>query len=164
MTLLDQVYFKMVQYYHGQPSFIQHFVKVHSFAAVIGRGEGLDERTQLILEVAALVHDIGIKPAMEKYGSSAGPLQEKEGEPAARELLSSLDVDLGLVDRVAYLVAHHHTYTDVDGIDYRILLEADYLVNCFEGEKSKEASVAAMNHFFSTDTGTMLLKTMLDLE
>ena len=29
-------------------------------------------------------------------------------------------------------MTHHHTYTGVDGIDYQILLEADYLVNADE--------------------------------
>lgn len=33
------------------------------------------------------------------------------------------------VERISWLAAHHHTYTDVDGLDHRILLEADYIVN-----------------------------------
>lgn len=28
---------------------------------------------------------------------------------------------------------HHHTYSKVEGIDWRILLESDYLVNSYEG-------------------------------
>ena len=28
---------------------------------------------------------------------------------------------------------HHHTYSKVEGIDWRILLESDYLVNAYEG-------------------------------
>ena len=37
-----------------------------------------------------------------------------------------------MVNRIIFLVAHHHTFQEVDGIDYQILLEADYLVNADE--------------------------------
>ena len=55
MTCLDELYLKMVDYYADDPARIQHFVKVHSFAALIGRQEGLDPQTQQTLEAAALV-------------------------------------------------------------------------------------------------------------
>jgi hypothetical protein len=42
------------------------------------------------------------------------------------------------VDRVAFLVGHHHTFTGVDGIDWQILLEADYLVNASESGTAVE--------------------------
>ena len=65
----------MIEYYEGDPKRIQHFIKVHSFAAMIGQKENLDETTQFILEAAAYTHDIGIKPAEEKYGRCDGKLQ-----------------------------------------------------------------------------------------
>ena len=34
---LDNVFLKMVEMYEGQPERIQHFTKVHSYAAYIGR-------------------------------------------------------------------------------------------------------------------------------
>ena len=58
---LDNVFLKMVEMYEGQPERIQHFTKVHSYAAYIGRQEKLDEKTMFILETAAYTHDIGIK-------------------------------------------------------------------------------------------------------
>lgn len=164
MNVVDAVYREMMRYYRSDPKQIQHFVKVHSFAAQIGRGEGLDARTQLILELAALVHDIGIKPAMEKYGSSAGPLQELEGPMPAWELLLSQNVPPEVAERVCYLVSRHHTYSDVDGPDYRILLEADYLVNCYEGNFPKEAARAGLERVFRTETGIWMQKTMFGLE
>ena len=66
-------------------------------------------------------------------------------------------------ERVCYLIAHHHTYTDVDGMDYRILLEADFLVNCFEEKMSREAALSALRKVFRTETGKTLMKTMFDL-
>ncbi len=63
MGKMNEVYQSMITFYAGDPKHIQHFVKVHSFAKLIGELEGLDKRTQEILEVTAYVHDIGIKIA-----------------------------------------------------------------------------------------------------
>lgn len=51
---------EMIQYYSGDPKRIQHFIKVHSFAKLIGEKEELDSTTLKTLEIAAIVHDIGI--------------------------------------------------------------------------------------------------------
>ncbi|MBQ2691401.1 MAG: HD domain-containing protein [Clostridia bacterium] len=163
MNKTDKIYRLMMEFYRGDAHQIQHFVKVHSFAAIIGRGEGLSEREQFILEAAALVHDIGIKPAKEKYGSSRGPLQEQEGPEPAAKLLTEAGVDKEAVERICWLVAHHHTYEPVEGIDHRILLEADYLVNQHEGGRDKDAARSAVEGFFRTQTGTELCKVMFDL-
>lgn len=164
MQILDEVYLKMIEYYRGDPHQIQHFVKVHSFASLLGREEGLDAKTQLTLEIAAMVHDIGIKPALQKYGSSAGPYQELVGMDAAWELLAPMNIAEDVIQRVCYLVSRHHTYTDVDGLDYRILLEADFLVNCHEGNFPKESAEAALEKVFRTQSGIRLHKIMFGLD
>lgn len=79
---LDSLMYAMMDYDKGDAKRIQHFLKVHQLARLIGHREQLDAQTQLILEVAALVHDIGIKPAEEKFGSCDGKLQEQEGAGA----------------------------------------------------------------------------------
>jgi len=155
--MLNRLYEEMVSYEAGCPKRIQHFVKVHSFARHIGLMEGLDEHMQLITEAAALVHDIGIKPALEKYGSDAGPLQEKEGIEPAREMLLKVGFAREDADRAAFLVGHHHTFSGIDGIDYQILVEADFLVNIFEGGTKKEAIEQVKENIFRTQTGTKLL-------
>ena len=68
-----------------------------------------------------------------------------------------------MLERICYLIAHHHTYTDVDGLDYRILLEADFLVNAFEDELPQKAILNAREKIFETKTGTDLLNTMYSL-
>ncbi len=157
---LDELTMEMVRWYAGEPNRIQHFLKVWGFAALMGRQEGLDARTQEILEVAALVHDIGIRPAEEKYGSDAGPLQEREGEPAARALLTRLGWDEALVGRVSRLVGRHHTYDDIDGPDCQLLIEADFLVNLFESGASAKVRAAARKNVFRTKAGLRLLDEM----
>ena len=68
-------------------------IKVHTFARIIGIDEGLSTQEQERLEVAAIVHDIGIKPAGEKYNSSNGKYQEELGPAEAIVAKSSLNYD-----------------------------------------------------------------------
>ena len=66
-------------------------------------------------------------------------------------------------DRVAYLVGHHHTYTNIDGMDYQILVEADFLVNLYEDSVPKAAAQNALDKIFKTQTGKTICKEMFVL-
>lgn len=162
-NLLDALTLKMFEFNRGDALRNQHFIKVHRFAQLIGKMEQLDEHTQFILECAALVHDIGIRPSEEKYGKSNGKLQEKEGPAYAEKLLSELELDHNDIERVCYLVGHHHTYDNIDGIDYQILVEADFLVNFFEDEMSRESIESAIKKIFKTDAGKQLCSTIYNI-
>lgn len=163
MTKTNTLINEMIKYYSGDPKRIQHFLKVYSFAALIADGEGLDEETYFVLTTAAVVHDIGIKACEEKYNRCCGPLQELEGPPIAGEMLKRLGYEDKVIERVKYLVAHHHTYKNVDGADYRILIEADCLVNLFEEGKDSAAAIAARDKIFRTPTAINILNTMFAL-
>lgn len=153
----------MIAFYRGEPEQIQHFLKVRSFARLIGEGEGIPEDMMFLLEAVALLHDIGIKPAMEKYGRCDGHLQEEEGPEPARRMLEQLGFAEEITERVCFLIAHHHTITLDEGLDYRILLEADALVNIYENGLSKEAACNMLEMVFRTDTGRQICKTMFAL-
>ena len=161
--MLQALLERMVAYYAGDPKRIQHFIKVHSFARHIGLEEKLDPQTQFILEAAALVHDIGIRPAEEKYGRCDGPLQEQEGPGPAREMLTALSFPPEVVERVCFLVGHHHTYQGVEGADWQILLEADFLVNLYEDQVPQTGVSAALERIFRTPTGCRLCRTMFSI-
>ena len=148
---------KMMEYYAGDPKRVQHFLKVYEFAKLIGESESLDTETMHILRTAAIVHDIGIKISEEKYGSSNGKYQEKEGPAVAEPMLLALGYDEAVIDRVLFLIAHHHTYNEIEGIDYQILVEADFLVNLFEDGSSREAAQKVQKNIFKTNTGTKYL-------
>ncbi len=151
---------EMTSYYKGDANRIQHFLKVHTLSRLIGQMEGMDEKTLFTLEAAAYVHDIGIKPAEAKYNSCAGPYQEELGPAEADKMLSRLGFGRGIIDRVCYLVGHHHTYTNIDGLDYQILVEADFLVNLFEDPALKDAAKHTLETIFRTKTGIQLCKDM----
>lgn len=148
----------MIAYDKGDPKRIHHLLKVHSFSHLIGLGEGVDVTTQYILELAAIVHDIGIHKAEQIYGCSRGPYQEELGPAEADALLTPLDISRDVIDRVMYLVGHHHTYTEIDGLDYQILVEADFLVNVFEDNITPEIGRNAYLHIFRTETGKQLFR------
>ena len=160
MNKKDQLILKMIEHDAGNPWMIQHLMKVHEFARIIGTLEKLDEKQMEILEAASIVHDIGIKIAKQLHGTSNGKLQEKEGPPYAEKLLSELGYDRDLTDRVCYLVAHHHTYTDIDGLDYQILVEADFLVNLYEESSDLETVKSTYKKIFRTNSGKMICRKM----
>lgn len=55
---ISRILVKMIDYSAGNRKDINHLMKVHSYARIIGKGEGLSEELQKITEIAAIVHDI----------------------------------------------------------------------------------------------------------
>ena len=157
---------KMIAYSEGNTHDINHLLKVWSFARTIGQLEGLDGRTQEILEAAALLHDIACPLCREKYGNTNGKYQEKEGMPLAEAFLKDCGLSPEDNARIVYLVGHHHTLEDIRGMDYQILIEADYIVNADESHYSVNAdeshySIENIRHFreqiFRTQAGKAIL-------
>ena len=110
------------------------------------------------METAAVVHDIGILTAERKYDSSAGKYQELEGPAEAKDLLSGLGWPQEVIDRVCYLVRHHHTYANIDEPDDQILVEADFLVNLLDNHLTEDAQKSAYDKIFRTKIGKNLFR------
>lgn len=154
MDMIVEMTSRMIEFNKGEPALTHHLLKVHEFARAIGHLEGLDEKDQKTLEIAALMHDIGIKVCMDRYGQCTAAMQEQIGPQLARPLLEATGLEPERIDRVCYLIGHHHTYTCIDGLDYQILVEADFLVNLYEGNQGAEAKRAALANIFRTKTAT----------
>lgn len=151
---------KMIAYSEGNVHDVAHFMKVYAYAKTIGECEHLDEDTQLTLEVAAVLHDIACPLCREKYGSAEGKYQEKEGAVLAADFLKDTDFSEELIQRVSFLVGHHHTLTQIEGMDYQILIEADYLVNADESHYGKDNIRNMYEKVFRTKTGKELLRSI----
>ena len=151
---------KMTDFYKGNIHDIYHFLKVWAFAKNIGEAEGLDPKTQETLEMAAVVHDIACPLCRIKYGNTNGKYQEAEGPALTESFLADTGLTGVEIARIAYLVGHHHTYEGVEGLDYQILLEADYLVNADESGYSRENILHMRDTVFQTKTGTALLESI----
>ena len=80
-----------------------------------------------------------------------------------RDFLADTGMTAAQIDRVAYLAGHHHTLRDIEGIDYQILVEADYLANASENGYGQENVVRFMEKIARTDTGKRLLREVFRL-
>lgn len=148
---------EMIKYYTGDARRVNHFIKVHNYARQIALGEGLDEGLIERIELAAAVHDIGIKVSEEKYDSSSGKYQEIEGPALAKKLLTSLGCPNEEVERICFLVGNHHSYEKIDNIDFQILIEADFLVNIYEDQLKHDTVLNIKDMYFKTETGHEIL-------
>lgn len=155
---VGQVLEEMMLYYAQDKKRQLHFIKVYAFAKTISDQEGLPYSRQLSLELASILHDIGVKICQTRYGSTAAIYQQLEGPPLAREMLTRLGFDESIIERVCYLVGNHHRYHDIDGADYQILIEADFLVNMEEEPMTQQEMLDTKQKIFRTKTGLRLLE------
>lgn len=163
MLKINETINAMIAYFKGDVKRIQHFLKVFAIARTIGINEKLPEDVQYLLEVAAITHDIGIKVSEEKFGSSDGAYQEQEGPAEAEKLLSEIGYEEDFIDKVCFLIAHHHTYKGIDNAPYRILVEADFLVNIYEEHISMELAKNVKEKIFRTESGIKMFEDMYDI-
>ncbi len=155
---ISQIMEKMIAFSDGNIHDIDHFIRVWTYARTIGELENLDRETQFLLEVAAITHDIACPLCRVKYGNTNGKYQEEEGVSMVKEFLSDTGIAEEVIDRVAFLVGHHHTFSGIDGIDYQILIEADYIANATENGYGQENIVNFMQKIMETEGGKQILK------
>lgn len=161
--MIKKLTMEMIEYYTGDPKRIQHFLKVHELASLIAANEGLDEKTRVTIEASAIVHDVGIKIAEKLYGECTGKHQEQLGPPMAKRMLAEVGYPADVTERACYMVGHHHTYTDIDGVDLQILIEADFIVNLYEDGVSRDGILEAYNNIFRTESGRALCRQMFGI-
>jgi len=155
---IAKVALAMMQKNVGDIKRIEHSLKVYGYAQLLGVAESLNEKSLKILELTALLHDIGIHVAEKKYGKSTSHYQETEGPPVAHKILTSLDFEPEIVDRVCFIISKHHTFTAVDGIDFQLLVEADFLVNSTEDQMTDSQITHFAKNIFKSESGLMYLK------
>lgn len=131
---------------------IQHALWVLGHAESIMRREGGDPKVVL---AAAVLHDIGIKKAEEVHGSSAGKYQEIEGPAIAERIMKEIGMDYSTIADVKEIVANHHSAGCKETTEFKIIWDADWLVNFADefpnisGEEAEEK----INKLFRTETG-----------
>ena len=157
---IPQIMEKMIAISEGNIHDIDHFIRVWTYARTIGELERLDEDTQFILEVAAITHDIACPLCREKYGNTNGKYQEEEGALLVKEFLSDTGMTEEKIARVAFLVGHHHTFANIDRIDYQILVEADYIANATENGYSRQNVENFLQKIMKTESGKRILRSI----
>ena len=151
---------KMIEYFENDVKRINHALKVTSFAQIISENLSLDNQTKEIIFYTAILHDIGIKKAEQKYNSSEAKYQEIEGPEVANRILSELHVPVKIINRVCFIIGNHHSYNKIEGIDFQIIVEADFLVNIFEDNMGTESVQNLHKRIFKTEHGKNLVETM----
>ena len=154
---------KMIAFSEGNIHDIDHFIRVWTYAKTIAELEQLDSETHYILEVAAITHDIACPLCREKYGNTNGKHQEAEGVSMVETFLNDADMSEHQMERIKYLVGHHHTLSGIDGIDHQILIEADYIANASENGYDGKNIENFLNQIVKTSTGKQLIKSVFCL-
>ena len=146
---------ELTAFFAGDKKRINHALKVLHFAEMIMAGEGVNEEMRHVVTIAALLHDVGIKAAEQKYNSSAGHYQEREGPPIAEAIMLRQGEPQTVRARVGYIIGGHHTAARNDGLDFQIIWEADLLVNIAEEGLVQQGAALAeiIEKNFRTATG-----------
>lgn len=135
--LKDRVALEMKRYFAQDFERIGHASKVARYAEQLGKEENGDMAVVLI---AAYLHDIGIKEAEQKFQSNDAAYQEQEGPPVARSILGKLGAPEKLIEEVCDIIGHHHHPRTEETNNFKILYDADLIVNL--EEKHKESPIA----------------------
>lgn len=155
VTLKDKILKELGDYFGADTKRINHAKKV------LGYAEELLKKEQAgwhIVIPAAILHDVGIKAAEEKYGSSAGHYQEKEGPEIAKKILHKMNLNKKDIEEICEIIAHHHTPGKVDTLNFKVLYDADWLVNLKDETdiKDKKKLKQAIERIFLTKSGKEL--------
>ena len=160
-VLKDSAIKDMENYFGRDIKRINHAKKVTDFALEIIEGENIKDIFFLkVVTLAAIFHDIGIREAEKKYGSSAGKYQEIEGPAIARRILEEMHIEEDVINRVCYIIGGHHTESKIDNIDFKIIWDADLLVNISEENihLDRERVSKVISKSFKTGSGKKLAK------
>jgi HD superfamily phosphodiesterase len=124
--LRDQILKEMESYFGEDVKRIAHACKVLEYSDKIIKDEPGDKE---IVEAAAILHDIGIREAERKHGSTAGKFQQIEGPPIAKHILKKIGFPEKKLKEVLDIIAHHHTPGVINTQNFKILYDSDWLVN-----------------------------------
>lgn len=155
ITIKQELLKELEEYFGGDTKRINHAKKVMDFAEELLMQEKADWH---IVIPASILHDVGIKVAEQKYGSSAGHYQEKEGPEIARKILLKIGLKKEDINQICEIIAHHHSPGKVDTLNFKVLYDADWLVNLKDevDTKDKTKLKSIINKVFLTEAGKKL--------
>lgn len=157
---------EMKHVFETVPYGVAHTINVLENAERIMAGEGMTEALREQTRLAAVLHDIGAIKALEVHGSMSGKYQEIEGPAIAKEILVKAGYAQSVIERVCYIVGHHHTEQAIDGEDFQILWEADAIENLrvMIPREGMTEYAESLVESIKTGVGKMLLAEQLELQ
>jgi len=135
--------------------------RIDHATAVLGHAEALLRREPgdwHVVVPASILHDVGIKAAEEKYGSAAAHYQELEGPPVARRILRRAGLQEAAIEEICDMIGHHHSPRASETQNFKLLYDADWLVNLREalGSASAAERAALIERTFLTAAGRQM--------
>lgn len=155
ITIKQKLVKELEEYFEDDERRKTHAKGVLHFAEKLLKKEGGDWH---IVIPASILHDIGIKEAKRKYNSSAPHYQEKEGPPVARKFLLKIGLKREDIDEICQIIAHHHSPGKISTHNFKLVYDADCLVNLKEKVKGKDKTKfkRTIDKMFLTPTGKRL--------
>jgi len=159
--LVTQLHKEVIEYFAStDPSQISHTEAVHNFSQLLSQLENYDEHRLCLVEMSALLHDIGCPNAQLKYGNTKAPNQEKEGELLASEMLTEYPMEDKDKQLISEVVGLHHHHKSLQEMGFDVLVEADLIVNMLEGYYKPEQAKTLFENMVTTESGKSLYRNM----
>lgn len=148
-------------YEEGHPRRTQHILKVYGLAKLFGEIEGLPENERIILNAAAILHDIPIKYCKLNYdGNACQENQQKEAPHLVKKFLLESGYNDSYIQPVLNLILNHHKYNCQREKLLQLLIEADLIINCYESTVNREKA-DALKEIFKTQLGRKMFDNIL---
>ncbi len=157
MNIKSSISESMKRYFGKDSRRINHALKVLEYSEQILKSEKADGD---VVVAAAILHDIGIPSAENKYNSAGGKYQEIEGPPVAKKIMDELEIHQEISEHVCRIIANHHSGKNIDTAEFRIIWDADLLVNIpDEMDLTDKDSIGKLvKNVFRTETGKKIAK------
>jgi putative nucleotidyltransferase with HDIG domain len=157
MDIRESILIAMKIYFGTDSKRINHALKVLEYSEQIMKSEKANED---VVVTAAILHDIGIPNAEKKHNSAGGKYQEIEGPPVAKKIMDDLGLKPEISEHVCKIIANHHSGKEIVTIEFRIIWDADLLVNIpDEMDISDKDSIGRLiKNVFRTETGKKIAK------
>ena len=159
-TLVNTLMMRVIEYFASKDmSQITHTLCVHEYTRLIALREGYKTHKVLLLELAALLHDIGCPRSKELYGNCLPVNQERIGAEIVSEWMPAYGkLAPKEIDWLVKVVGTHHQLPMAKEYGFEALFEADLIVNLMEGYYPKEKAALYEKNMVRTASGKALFE------
>lgn len=164
----DEIAQRVISYYAEQEyadKLIIHTQAVANYTRLIAVGNGLDQQTTDLQEIAAWFHDIGCPVAYKTYGNTLPEYQQKEGKRITEEWLKDAkELTFKEKEWLAEVVGTHHQFHSAEKLHFEALFEADLIVNILEGHFERIQARSLFEKLVTTKAGRKLFSVIFATE
>ena len=130
------------------------------FCRLLGRSEGLGRKNRIFwrLRLSCMISAFTKRSASTALPAGSG--RSWRGRRSPRRCSAQAGASAAQAEKIAWLIAHHHSFDAFEDLAFRILLEADFLVNAYESALPPRPVERRGERVFRTETGRSFLQKM----